>query len=65
MAQPLGAPLRGCGTALVTVFGKSWGFHVTDVLGIRPDDRVAICCERNPEMVIGLLAIFKAGESYS
>ncbi|WP_340608593.1 non-ribosomal peptide synthetase [Xenorhabdus bharatensis] len=33
-------------------------------LGIRPDDRVAICIERSPEMVIGLLAILKAGGAY-
>ncbi|NOU44484.1 MAG: amino acid adenylation domain-containing protein, partial [Methyloglobulus sp.] len=33
-------------------------------LGIRPDDRVAICVERSLEMVIGLLAILKAGGCY-
>ncbi len=32
--------------------------------GIRPDDRVAICVERGPEMVIGLLGILKAGAGY-
>ncbi|ERT14647.1 hypothetical protein O185_02615, partial [Photorhabdus temperata J3] len=32
--------------------------------GIRPDDRVAICADRSPEMVIGLLAVLKAGGAY-
>ncbi|WP_342210364.1 non-ribosomal peptide synthase/polyketide synthase [Xenorhabdus stockiae] len=38
--------------------------HHLLTLGIRPDDRVAICIERCPEMVIGLLAILKAGGAY-
>ncbi len=33
-------------------------------LGLRPDDRVALCVERSPEMVIGLLGILKAGGAY-
>ena len=33
-------------------------------LGVRPDDRVAICVERGLEMVVGLLAILKAGGAY-
>ncbi|WP_123417576.1 non-ribosomal peptide synthase/polyketide synthase, partial [Pseudomonas brassicacearum] len=33
-------------------------------LGIRPDDRVAICVERGADMLIGLLAILKAGAGY-
>jgi amino acid adenylation domain-containing protein len=33
-------------------------------LGVRPDDRVAICVERSFEMVVGLLAILKAGGAY-
>ncbi|MCF5434524.1 amino acid adenylation domain-containing protein, partial [Pseudomonas syringae] len=33
-------------------------------LGIGPDDRVAICVERSPEMVVGLLGILKAGAAY-
>ncbi len=33
-------------------------------LGVRPDDRVAICAERSIEMVVGLLAILKAGGAY-
>ncbi|HEV7367751.1 non-ribosomal peptide synthetase [Arenibaculum sp.] len=32
--------------------------------GVRPDDRVAICVERSPEMIVGLLAIMKAGGAY-
>ena len=33
-------------------------------LGVKPDDRVAICAERSLEMVIGLLGILKAGGAY-
>jgi amino acid adenylation domain-containing protein len=32
--------------------------------GARPDDRIAICLDRSPEMVIGLLGILKAGAAY-
>ncbi|KPA89805.1 amino acid adenylation enzyme/thioester reductase family protein [Pseudomonas asplenii] len=37
--------------------------HLLDI-GVKPDDRVAICAERSESMVIGLLAILKAGGSY-
>ncbi|KOG02517.1 Amino acid adenylation [Pseudomonas syringae pv. aceris] len=37
--------------------------HLID-LGVRPDQRVAICVERGLSMVIGLLAILKAGGAY-
>jgi len=33
-------------------------------LGVKPDDRVAICVERGAGMVIGLMAILKAGGAY-
>ncbi len=33
-------------------------------LGVGPDVRVAICCERSAEMVVGLLATLKAGGAY-
>ena len=33
-------------------------------LGVQPDSRVAICVERGLDMVIGLLAILKAGGGY-
>ena len=33
-------------------------------LGVKPDDRVAICAERSMEMVVGLLGILKAGGAY-
>ncbi|MFN5018140.1 non-ribosomal peptide synthetase, partial [Bradyrhizobium sp.] len=33
-------------------------------LGVKPDDRVAICIARSPEMIVGLLAILKAGGAY-
>ncbi|KMJ45032.1 hypothetical protein AB204_11230 [Xenorhabdus khoisanae] len=38
--------------------------HHLIALGVRPDDRVAICLERSLEMVVGLLAILKAGGAY-
>ncbi|WP_244182538.1 amino acid adenylation domain-containing protein, partial [Xenorhabdus beddingii] len=38
--------------------------HHLMALGVRPDERVAICVERNPDMVVGLLAILKAGGAY-
>ncbi|PHM30481.1 non-ribosomal peptide synthetase [Xenorhabdus innexi] len=38
--------------------------HHLMTLGVRPDDRVAICLERSPDMVVGLLAILKAGSAY-
>ncbi|WP_146229540.1 non-ribosomal peptide synthetase, partial [Pseudomonas soli] len=37
--------------------------HLID-LGVKPDDRVAICVERGLAMVVGLLAILKAGGAY-
>jgi len=33
-------------------------------MGVKPDDRVAICVERSLPMVVGLLAILKAGGAY-
>ncbi|WP_033058535.1 non-ribosomal peptide synthetase, partial [Sinorhizobium arboris] len=33
-------------------------------LGVKPDERIAICVERSPAMVVGLLAILKAGGAY-
>jgi len=38
--------------------------HQLIALGVRPDDRIAICVERSIEMVVGLLAILKAGAAY-
>jgi amino acid adenylation domain-containing protein len=38
--------------------------HHLRELGVRPDDRVAICLERRPAMLVGLLAILKAGGAY-
>uniref|UniRef100_UPI003F696F97 amino acid adenylation domain-containing protein n=1 Tax=Pseudomonas sp. N8 TaxID=3449428 RepID=UPI003F696F97 len=38
--------------------------HHLLVLGIRPDDRVAICVERGLDMIVGLLGILKAGAGY-
>jgi non-ribosomal peptide synthetase component F len=33
-------------------------------LGVKPDDRVAICIERSLEMIVALLAVLKAGGAY-
>ena len=33
-------------------------------LGVRPDERVAVCAERSVEMVVALLAVLKAGAAY-
>ncbi|HEV2734556.1 MAG TPA: amino acid adenylation domain-containing protein, partial [Longimicrobiaceae bacterium] len=33
-------------------------------LGVGPDARVALCVERGPEMVVGMLAVLKAGGAY-
>ncbi|PHM73776.1 non-ribosomal peptide synthetase [Xenorhabdus kozodoii] len=38
--------------------------HYLLTLGVRPDDRVAICSERSLAMMVGLLAILKAGAAY-
>jgi amino acid adenylation domain-containing protein len=33
-------------------------------LGVGPDERVGLCIERSPEMVVGVLGILKAGGAY-
>ncbi|WP_338910436.1 non-ribosomal peptide synthase/polyketide synthase [Mycetohabitans rhizoxinica] len=38
--------------------------HQLTELGVQPDARVAICVQRSPAMVVGLLAILKAGGGY-
>ena len=38
--------------------------HYLLSLGVKPDDRVAICVERSIEMVVGLLGILKSGAAY-
>ena len=38
--------------------------HYLRELGVKPDERVALCVERSLEMVVGLLAVLKAGGAY-
>ena len=38
--------------------------HYLRELGVKPDERVAICVERGFEMIVGLLAVLKAGGAY-
>ncbi|WP_414575218.1 amino acid adenylation domain-containing protein [Anabaena sp. CCY 9402-a] len=38
--------------------------HYLQSLGVKPETPVGICLERSPEMVIGMLAILKAGGFY-
>ncbi|MFL7966359.1 AMP-binding protein, partial [Pseudomonas kielensis] len=38
--------------------------HYLRKQGVKPDSRVAICVERGIDMVVGLLAILKAGGGY-
>jgi hypothetical protein len=38
--------------------------HHLRELGVRPDERVALCIERSLEMVVGLLGVLKAGGAY-
>ena len=38
--------------------------HYLIAQGIGADDRVAICCERSAELIVGLLGILKAGGAY-
>ena len=38
--------------------------HYLRELGVKPDNRVAICLERSLEMIVGLMAILKAGGAY-
>jgi arthrofactin-type cyclic lipopeptide synthetase C len=38
--------------------------HYLRELGVRPDDRVALCMERGFEMIVALLGVLKAGGAY-
>src|SRR5207237_327820 len=38
--------------------------HYLREIGVRPDERVALCLPREPEMVVALLAVLKAGGAY-
>ncbi|SFU42710.1 non-ribosomal peptide synthetase [Xenorhabdus koppenhoeferi] len=38
--------------------------HSLIAFGVRPDDHVALCVERSPDMIIAMLGILKAGANY-
>src|SRR5262249_38891939 len=38
--------------------------HYMRRLGVGPERRVAICVERSPELMVGILAVLKAGAAY-
>ncbi|WKB55699.1 non-ribosomal peptide synthetase [Eleftheria terrae] len=38
--------------------------HELRRLGVKPDERVGLCCERGLELAVGLLAVLKAGGAY-
>lgn len=38
--------------------------HRLIALGVKPDDRVAICVQRSLEMVVGIMGILKSGAAY-
>src|SRR6267378_219062 len=38
--------------------------HYLRELGVKPDDRVAICAERGLQMIVGIVGILKAGGAY-
>ena len=38
--------------------------HYLRELGVKPDERVAICVERGLEMIVALLGVLKAGGAY-
>jgi amino acid adenylation domain-containing protein/non-ribosomal peptide synthase protein (TIGR01720 family) len=38
--------------------------HYLRGLGVGPDTRVALCLERSPEMMVGVLGVLKAGAAY-
>ncbi len=42
---------------------NSLAHHLLE-LGVQPDERVALCCRRGPQMLVGLLGILKAGAAY-
>src|SRR5206468_6447599 len=38
--------------------------HRLLAMGVKPDDRVALCVERGPQLVVGMLGILKAGGAH-
>jgi len=38
--------------------------HYLLELGVQPDDRIVLCLERSPELIIAILAVLKAGGAY-
>ena len=70
------AQAQACADATAVVFqGERFSYaqlnaranqvaHHLLALGVRPDDRIAICMQRGPTMIIALLGILKAGAAY-
>jgi 2-isopropylmalate synthase len=57
--------ILACKTPVATVVGKSWDFHVTNVLGCSLDDNVAICADSVQYLKShGLETIFDAEHFY-
>lgn len=38
--------------------------HYLQKLGVKPENKVGLCIERSPEMIVGMLGILKAGGAY-
>src|SRR3546814_3825536 len=57
-------PPRSTRTDTLFPYTTLFRSHHLRGLGVKPDDRVAVCVDRSLEMVVGLLAVLKAGAAY-
>src|SRR3546814_16296523 len=57
-------PPRSTRTDTLFPYTTLFRSHHLRGLGVKPDDRVAVCDDRSLEMVVGLLAVLKAGDAY-